>query len=262
MSSMPWVKLYTEMLDDPKIGRLPDAIKWRFVSLILLAGECDQDGALQASDKPMSIDDIAWRLRMPSEQCEAEIESLLMCGVLELDADVYYLPKFSDRQGRPQSEKRAQWRERQARYRESKETQDKTQESVTRDSPVTNASRVEKRRVEKSRVEKSAGKPRTTTPLPIQAQTFIDAGGKFPSGTLSDGTSKKDNAIRVICDTVKDDEQSLLLWRQVVSAYCAQWSAKSYTVMLNDYYLSGRIPGQSKNGNGHTEPRKPSVIYQ
>lgn len=156
MSSMPWVKLYTEMLDDPKIGRLPDAIKWRFVSLVLLAGECDNDGALQHGDgRPMTEADIAWRLRIDELRCTEELEALLQCGVVELDADVYYLPKFSDRQGRPQSEKRAQWRERQARYRDTHETK----ESVTRDSRVNNASRVEKSREEKSRVD-SADKPR------------------------------------------------------------------------------------------------------
>lgn len=151
MSSMPWVKLYTEMLDDAKIGRLQDAIKWRFVSLVLLAGECDQDGALMTSDKPMSIDDIAWRMRITREQCETELESLLMCGVIALDGDLYYLPKFSDRQGRPQSEKRALWRERKARQRESQENQ----ENVTRDSRVIHAPRVDKSREEKIREEPS-----------------------------------------------------------------------------------------------------------
>ena len=97
----------------------------------------------------------------------------------------------------------------------------------------------------------SADKPRTTTPLPIQAQVFVDAGGKFPTGSLQDGTTKKDNAIRVMCDTIRPDESSLSLWRQVVSAYCAQWSPKSYTVMINDYYLSGRIPGQQSRQNGN-----------
>lgn len=154
MSSMPWIKLYTEMLDDPKIGRLADAIKWRFVSLVLLAGECDQDGAFINGAKPMSEDDIAWRLRITREQCETEIESLMTAQIVLLDPDdhAYYLPKFSDRQGRPQSEKRAMWRERQARSRERKETK----ESVTRDSPVTNASRVDKIREDKSREDQPA----------------------------------------------------------------------------------------------------------
>lgn len=89
-------------------------------------------------------------------------------------------------------------------------------------------------------------------PLPIAAQTYIDAGGEFAKGNLKDGTSKKDNAIRIICETVTNDQDSIALWRRVVSAYCAQWSSKSYTVMLNEYYIQGRVPGESrKNGNGN-----------
>ncbi len=56
--------------------------------------------------------------------------------------------------------------------------------------------------------------------LPRPAQAYIDAGGKFQPGKLADGTTKKDNAIRVICETVKDDDASIDLWRRVVSAYC------------------------------------------
>lgn len=112
----------------------------------------------------------------------------------------------------------------------------------------------DKIREDNSTEEKSTEDNRRAThaqsPLPIQVQAFIDSGGKFPSGSLADGTSKRDNAIRVICETVKDDPESLELWRKVVNGYCAQWSSKSYTVMINDYYLKGRVPGQTSNGNG------------
>jgi hypothetical protein len=71
LSSMPWVKIYTEMIDDPKIGRLNDATKWRFVSLVLLAGECDRDGALISGNESMSVTDIAWRLRVMRDRNQA-----------------------------------------------------------------------------------------------------------------------------------------------------------------------------------------------
>ena len=50
------IKLYVEMLDDPKVGLLPDAVKWRWVSSLLLAGELNEDGYLP------DINDAAWRL--------------------------------------------------------------------------------------------------------------------------------------------------------------------------------------------------------
>lgn len=162
MSPMPWVKLYTEMLDDPKIGRLPDAIKWRFVSLVLLAGECDKDGYLSNSSEPMTVDDIAWRMRVTREQCETELTSLVNTGLLEDIDGAYLVTKFAERQGRPQSEKRAQWRERKARQRD---TQD-SHEDVTRESRESHAPRVEKSREELSPNGETATDDNTTEPKP------------------------------------------------------------------------------------------------
>ncbi len=116
---------------------------------------------------------------------------------------------------------------------------------------------------EQNRTEHTEHTRAAVAALPLPAKVYIDAGGKFQSGTLSDGTSKKANAIRVICETVKDDDASLDLWKRVVSGYCAQWSSKSYTVMLNEYYLQGRVPGEHKNGNGqHQEQPEPRKVYR
>ncbi len=57
-SAMPWVKIFTEIIDDPKIGRLSKAAKWRFLELIVLAGECDADGYLVHSDQPLTLDEM------------------------------------------------------------------------------------------------------------------------------------------------------------------------------------------------------------
>ncbi len=45
-SSMPWVKIYTEILDDPRVGNLTESAQLRYIQLIILAGECDAEGAL------------------------------------------------------------------------------------------------------------------------------------------------------------------------------------------------------------------------
>ena len=79
-------------------------------------------------------------------------------------------------------------------------------------------------------------------------QTFLEHGGKLPSGKLSDGTTKKQRAIGYICSHVSETPESLLLWGRVVAGYSAQWSAASYTVMVQDYYLCGRVPGEPRSG--------------
>jgi len=92
--------------------------------------------------------------------------------------------------------------------------------------------------------ERETRTPPRSPPLPAQIQAYIDNGGKFPTGKLVDGTSKRERAIHWICERVADDAASLERWGRVVAGYCAQWSPKSYTVMVNEYYLTGRVPGE------------------
>lgn len=96
-------------------------------------------------------------------------------------------------------------------------------------------------------------KPSPDYPQPVQV--FIANGGAFPTGKLPDGTTKKERAIQYITECIKNTPESLVFWGQVVAGYCLQWSSKSYTVMINDYYLNGRLPAGCKpnsapNGNG------------
>jgi hypothetical protein len=108
----------------------------------------------------------------------------------------------------------------------------------------------------KAAVKKPPKEPKVAEPLPMPVQVFVDSGGSFPSGKLQDGTPKRERAIRFITEHVTDDKASLDLWAKVVTGYCAQWSSSSYTVMVNDYYLSGRIPGApNNNGGGYAASR-------
>jgi hypothetical protein len=151
---MPWVKLFIDMLDDHKIGKLPRSTRLRFVELLLIAGECDADGGLINGDAPMNLEDIAWRLRDTAEAVGSDIAKLTAAGVLSDDSGVLCITNFSKRQGRSQSDKRAQWRERKARQ---KENDPKDAEGFTRESRVNHASREEESREEKSREEKNDG---------------------------------------------------------------------------------------------------------
>lgn len=94
-------------------------------------------------------------------------------------------------------------------------------------------------------------------PLPPPAQVYLDHGGTFPAGKLADGTTKKARAIAYISEYVASDPAALALWGRVVAGYCAQWSSKSYTVMVQDYFLAGRVPGEPKpRANGHGPPQE------
>lgn len=65
-----WIKLYVEMNHDPKIGLLTDDLKWRFTSLLLLAGEIGSDGFLP------EIGEMAWTLRTSPDTLAGQMRTL------------------------------------------------------------------------------------------------------------------------------------------------------------------------------------------
>jgi hypothetical protein len=95
MANNYWIKLYHEILHDPKMGRLPDNVWRRCIELFLLAGEMDSDGTLP------STDDLAWLLHQPdSEQLEAELSHLERVGVLSKTESGWMVANFTKRQAR------------------------------------------------------------------------------------------------------------------------------------------------------------------
>jgi len=71
-----WIKLYPEILDDPKIGHLPNWLWRRAIELFLLAGENGADGRLQP------VSDMAWRLRITESDLVKSLRTLSKIGVV------------------------------------------------------------------------------------------------------------------------------------------------------------------------------------
>ena len=108
MASTYWIKLYHEILHDPKMGRLPDKLWRRFIELCLLAGEYDQDGVLPP------LEDIAWTLRLDDAELQSDLDALLACGMVMADDGLLVVTNFSKRQAAiPGAERVARYRERQ-----------------------------------------------------------------------------------------------------------------------------------------------------
>lgn len=184
-SAMPWVKIWIDFLDDPKMGLLPDPTKLRFIQLVLIAGECDADGALVIvdnsdvmHDKPLTQADVSWRLRVDTEILAEEIQQLSGIGVIAVIDGVITITHFAERQDRKQSEKREKWRKWQSDHRAKIK-------NVMHDSGMTQAnvrgiesvSVIEKKRAKRARKNEV-----TQTPVPIaiteditQAITQFDA---------------------------------------------------------------------------------------
>lgn len=141
-----WAKIWIDMLDDRKVGSLPDSQYRRWVEIILIAKEYNQDGILP------TIEDMAWRLRpMTTEQLTNDMAHLARAGMVELkmtDAgERWFISKFTDRQRASTNTERTnmhrEWSYRE-RYPDSGETQLKRSVSQKR------------KEVEKKRKEKEA----------------------------------------------------------------------------------------------------------
>lgn len=92
MPSKYWIKLYHEILDDPKMGRLPDILFRRTIEVFLLAGDFNQGGLLP------SLSDMAWRLRANEESLESDLIELIRHGIIKQDGGDYSVAHFAERQ--------------------------------------------------------------------------------------------------------------------------------------------------------------------
>jgi DnaD/phage-associated family protein len=117
MAGMPWVKIYTEILDDVKLSRLTDSQRWRFIQFVIMAAEGDAGGQLVTGDIPMTHEGITWRLRCDPQILETDIKRLIDLGLIEESGGVISVPKFAERQGPTQAAKREQWKLRQEKHR-------------------------------------------------------------------------------------------------------------------------------------------------
>lgn len=92
-----WIKLYTEILDDPKMGRLSDREYRTCITLFALAGREDNDGKL-----PPPVD-MAWRLRMDSTELLEDMRALERLNILEEHDGTWAVRKWQERQAKAPS---------------------------------------------------------------------------------------------------------------------------------------------------------------
>ena len=233
-AGMPWIKIYTDILDDAQFSALSLALKWRFVELCVVAGECDAEGYFANGQAMMSTEDIAWRLRCIPGELDADLEILRNKGYLSQDPDEHlFVTNFAKRQGRPQYKKRRRWRERKRRQREA-ETDDQagdtpeTPGNVTGDSRGTPGPREEENREEK----RARDKPAT----PLSVAVFRENAYRYPAKSWYKDVAK----------VVGEKERDLEFWGQVVKKWVGMgWNPTNVTGML-DMYSKGELPGGAK----------------
>jgi hypothetical protein len=102
MPAKYWIKLWVELLDDPKMGSLPHWLWRRFIEFCLVAGEVGRDGLLQP------VPQLAWRLRMSEQECEEALRALSAIGVVAKEPDGWIVVNYAKRQSPVSSTERVQ----------------------------------------------------------------------------------------------------------------------------------------------------------
>lgn len=102
-----WMKLYVEILDDPKMATLPDRVWRRVIELFLCAKKLNKDGHLPDTRQ------LAWMLRMNQDDLEMDMAQIAHTGIIMREVNGWFIPKFQERQAAvPASERKRQERER------------------------------------------------------------------------------------------------------------------------------------------------------
>jgi hypothetical protein len=118
-TAMPWIKMHTTMLDDPRLARLDNQTQSTYFKLALLAGRCDAGGAFYQDGKQMTEEDIAWSLRMTdAKELVKQFKALTTVGLMINNGHGPELSNFMQYQG-PTSHtmSRDDWEKRQYKNR-------------------------------------------------------------------------------------------------------------------------------------------------
>lgn len=102
-----WLKLYHEMLNDPKMGTMTDHLYRRTIELFLLAGQEDRNGLLPP------LTQIAWALRTTVNDATLCLQELTELGIVTKTEYGFLVTHFMERQNTNLSDA-----ERSARQRE------------------------------------------------------------------------------------------------------------------------------------------------
>lgn len=134
---MPYyfIKLWHEILDDPKMGQLSDHLWRRTVELFLLAGRNGNTGELP------DVEDMAWTLRTTIDELSNDLDQIAKIGIVKLVDFSWVVTNFEKRQeAQSNAERERRYRERQ-RQGQYYQTDSNDANNETSDNNVTNRNR-------------------------------------------------------------------------------------------------------------------------
>ncbi|GAI59769.1 unnamed protein product [marine sediment metagenome] len=104
---LPWIKMWLEALDDPKLTRLSLAERGAWWGILKLAGKCDAGGKIVSGGEGLSIDEIAEALHIKTAEDRQSLESMIAKlekrGSLTWNENVLTVVHYEGRQRIPPS---------------------------------------------------------------------------------------------------------------------------------------------------------------
>lgn len=85
--SMPWFRLYSETVSDPKIQTLDLCTKWIWVTSLCVASASEERGALRFGDVTVTFQELSQVAGVTSQEGEVSVQKLLERGMLNLGDD-------------------------------------------------------------------------------------------------------------------------------------------------------------------------------
>jgi len=119
-----WLKLFTDLIDEPEFMQLTDKAKAVYFEVYILAGRSDAGGLITSSDKPAKVDQLAWFLRRTTNELQSGLDELQSAGLVDLQGGQVTVCRFGNEQGPSAEDTRTKWREyqRESRARARGET--------------------------------------------------------------------------------------------------------------------------------------------
>ena len=174
----PWLKMWVEWIDAPKMLSLSLAEQGAWWRLVTLAKKCDADGALVKGRVPLSLNEIFDAMRIKSKANQTVVNSMIDkmtdYGSLHWNSGALVITHFAERQARIASETPEAIRDRVRRHRERKGvTENPLQKSLPSSPPhppISKEIEREERRGERNGVTSLHGNGKSVTPEPVIAK--------------------------------------------------------------------------------------------
>jgi len=120
--ALPWIKMWVEALDDPKLTRLSLAERGAWWGILKLARKCDAEGKIVSGNEGLSVDEIAEALHIRTGEDRQSLESMIAKmgkrGSLKWNDNILVIVHWEERQRIPPSARPEAVAKRVQRYRE------------------------------------------------------------------------------------------------------------------------------------------------